>query len=122
MHIQVNASNGIAATDALERWTTEFLTEQLGRFRQDVSSIEVQLTDENHAAKGGAADKRCMLEARINGRAPVAVTHFAPDQDLAIRGAAEKLGRALEHALGKLDRKEHRERDTIRKDADTFAE
>lgn len=121
MHIQVNASNGIAATETLERWANDFLNEQLSRYAQDVTSIEMQLTDENHGAKGGAADKRCMLEARINGRPPVAVTHDAPDQDLAIRGAVEKLDRALDHALGKLDRKARRERDTIRKDVESLS-
>jgi hypothetical protein len=76
--------------------------------------VEVQLTDENHA-KGGN-DTRCMLEARLPGRAPVAVSNIAENQDLAMRGACDKLSRALEHALGKLDR-EHRDRETIRKDA-----
>ena len=122
MHIQVNTSNGIANTEGLERWAADYLNEHLARYRQDVTSVEVQLSDQNHGAKGGSVDKRCMMEARIAGRPPVAVTNEAADQDLAFRGAAEKLGRALDHALGKLDRKEHRERDTIRKDIDTIVE
>lgn len=121
MHIQVNTSNGIANTEGLERWATDYLTERLARFAQDVTSVEVQLSDQNQA-KGGGNDKRCMMEARINGRPPVAVSHDAADQDVAFRGAADKLARALEHALGKLDRKEHRERDTIRRDVDTDVE
>lgn len=115
MHVQVNTSNGIENKDALERWAAEYLNDTLSRFREDVTAIEVQLTDENHGDKG-VADKRCMMEARLTGHAPVAVKHFAPNQDLAFRGAAEKLVHALEHALGKLDRREHRGRDTIRKD------
>lgn len=122
MHIQVNTSNGIANTDGLERWATDYLTEHLERYRQDVTSVEVQLSDQNQATKGGGSDKRCMLEARITGRPPLAVSHDAADQDLAFRGAADKLARALDHALGKLDRKEHRERDTIRRDVDTDVE
>lgn len=118
MHVQVNTSNGIENTEGLERWASDFLNGQLARFDQDITAIEVQLTDENHGDKGGAIDKRCMLEARVTGHAPVAVTHFAPNQDLAVRGAAEKLARALDHKLGKLDRREHRDRDTIRRDAD----
>ena len=121
MKVQVNTSNDIENKDGLERWASDFLNEQLARFDQDISSIEVQLTDENHAAKGGGMDKRCMLEARINGRnAPVAVTNFAANQDLAFRGAADKLAHALEHAFGKLDRKEHRARDTIRRDPEVL--
>lgn len=114
MHVQVNTSNGIENKETLERWASEYLNEQLARFGQDVTSIEVQLTDENHV-KGGGDDKRCMLEARVPGRAPIAVTYFAANQDLAVRGASTKLLHALDHAFGKLDR-EHRDRESIRKD------
>lgn len=116
MKVQVNTSNDIHNKEALETWASEYLNEHLARFEQDITSIEVQLTDENHAAKGGGIDKRCMLEARVAGRAPVAVTNFAPDQNLAFRGAADKLAHALDHAFGKLDRREHRDRDTIRRE------
>ncbi|RYF13937.1 MAG: HPF/RaiA family ribosome-associated protein [Comamonadaceae bacterium] len=116
MKVQVNTSNDIENKNALESWASDYLNEQLGRFDQDITSIEVQMTDENHAAKAGAIDKRCMMEARVAGRAPIAVTNYAPDQNLAFRGAADKLAHALDHAFGKLDRREHRERDTIRRD------
>jgi hypothetical protein len=121
MHVQVNTSNGIDNKETLERWATDYLNEHLARFDQDITSIEVQLTDENHGTKGGSVDKRCMMEARVTGRAPIAVNNHAPDQDLAFRGAAEKLSHALEHAFGKLDRREHRERDSIRRDPEVIA-
>jgi hypothetical protein len=120
MKVQVNTSNDIDNKDALERWASEYLNESLGRFEQDITSIEVQLTDENHAVKGGGVDKRCMLEARVNGHAPIAVTNYAPDQNLAFRGAVEKLSHALDHRFGKLDRREHRMRDTIRRDPEVL--
>lgn len=120
MKVQVNTSNDIDNKEALERWAGDYLNEQLARFEQDITSIEVQMTDENHAAKGGGIDKRCMMEARVNGGAPVAVTNFASDQNLAFRGAAEKLAHALEHRFGKLDRREHRMRDTIRRDPEAL--
>lgn len=122
MKVQVNTSNDIDNKDSLERWASEYINEHLGRFDQDITSIEVQLTDENHATKGGGVDKRCMLEARVAGRAPVAVTAYAPDQNVAFRAATDKLSHALEHAFGKLDRKEHRVRDTIRRDPDALLE
>jgi hypothetical protein len=121
MKVQVNTSNDIDNKDALERWASDYLNEHLARFDQDITSIEVQFTDENHAAKGGGVDKRCMLEARVTGRnAPVAVTNYAPNQDLAFRGAVDKLAHALDHAFGKLDRKDHRVRDTIRRDPEVL--
>lgn len=120
MKVQVNTSNDIDNKDALERWASEYLNEHLGRFDQDITSIEVQITDENHAARGGGIDKRCMMEARVNGHAPVAVTNYGPDQNLAFRGAADKLEHALEHRFGRLDRREHRVRDTIRRDPEVL--
>jgi ribosome-associated translation inhibitor RaiA len=120
MKVQVNTSNDIDNKDALERWASDYLNEHLGRFDQDITSIEVQMTDENHVAKGGNADKRCMLEARVNGIKPIAVTNYAANQDLAFRGASDKLAKALDHEFGKLDRREHRQRDTIRRDPEVL--
>jgi ribosome-associated translation inhibitor RaiA len=120
MKVQVNTSNDIDNKDALERWASDYLNEHLARFEQDITSIEVQITDENHSPKGGGVDKRCMLEARVNGRAPIAVTNYGPDQNLAFRGAADKLQNALDHAIGKLDRREHRVRETIRRDPEAL--
>ena len=114
MKVQVNTSNDIDNKDSLERWANDYLNERLARFDQDITSIEVQMTDENHAAKGGGADKRCMLEARITG--------IKPDRRHQLRGQPgpglprrrREAGHALDHEFGKLDRREHRQRDTIR--------
>jgi ribosome-associated translation inhibitor RaiA len=120
MKVQVNTSNDIENKETLERWASDYLNERLARYEQDITSIEVQLSDENHGTRNGTVDKRCMLEARVNGRAPIAVTNFGPDQNLAFRGASDKLERALDHAFGKLDRREHRVRDTIRRDPEAL--
>ena len=115
MQVQVNTGNGIQNKESLERWADQFLNEALARFRQDITRVEVQLSDEASTRKG-ATDTRCMLEARLTGHDPVAVNHYAQTQDEAFRGATQKLIRAIERAFGKLDRHEHRARDTIRKD------
>ncbi len=116
MQVQVNTSNGIENKETLERWADQFLNESLARFNQEITRVEVQLSDEN-SGKKGAAVKRCMLEARLNGHEPLAVNHHADTQDEAFRGATQRLIRLLEHTYGKLDRHEHRARDTIRKDS-----
>ncbi len=121
MQIQVNTSNGVENKDTLERWATDYLTDALARFAQDVMRVEVQLRDVN-SAKSGANDKRCMLEARIAGRDPVAATHHAPSQDEAFRGATQRLIHLLDHTLGKLDRHQHRDRGTIRRDPSAVIE
>lgn len=112
MQVQVNTGNGTTNKDSLERWAAQFLGESLDRFKQDVTRVEVQISEENGAAKG-AADTRCTLEARLAHYQPVAATHHAANQDLALRGATEKLQHLLAHTLGKLDHK--RDRETIRK-------
>jgi hypothetical protein len=117
MQVQVNTSNGVANKETLERWADEYLNGSLARFSQEITRIEVQLSDEN-SGKNGASQKRCMMEARVNGHAPLAVKHFDETQDEAFRGATQKLIRLLDHTFGKLDRHEHRSRETIRKASD----
>ncbi len=117
MQVLVNTSNGIENKDSLERWASDFLNDTLARFGEDITRIEVQLSDTN-SGKSGAHDKRCMLEARIAGHEPVAATHHAPSQDEAFRGATQRLMNLLDRKLGKLDRREHRDRDTIRREGE----
>lgn len=119
MQVQVNAGNGIENTESLQRWATNHLTDTLARFQQDIIRVEVQLAEEN-SGRAGAADKRCMMEARLAHHQPVAVNHHGETQDEAFRGAARKLLNALDHTLGKL-RDHNRDRGSIRKDAAAVA-
>ena len=73
----------------------------LGRFTAQVTRVEVHLSDEN-SARGGADDKRCMMEARLEGLPPTAVTHQAATVPQALDGAAATLTRSLERMLGRL--------------------
>ncbi len=114
MQVQVNTGSSIDGREALERWATEELTSRLDHFRQDITRIEVHLSDEN-ADKGGT-DKRCVMEARLAAHQPVAVTHHAAGLDEAFRGAQAKLKHLLESTLDK--RKKHRDRESIRRDPD----
>ena len=71
------------------------------------------MSDESSDNKAGLEQKRCVMEARLAHHEPLAVNHNAPNQDLAFRGASDKLKRVLDHTLGKL-RDHHRDRETIR--------
>jgi ribosome-associated translation inhibitor RaiA len=113
MQIQLNTSNGIQNKETLDQWADAEIRQSLSRFAADVTRVEIHLSDENHEAKGGI-DTRCMMEARLAGHAPVAVTHHAANMDEAFRGANDKLKRALDSALGRLN--DHRARESIRKD------
>jgi len=113
MQIQVNTSNGVDGKEALERWADDELRQQLRRFADDVTRVEVHLSDENHE-KAGEGDKCCVMEARLAHHQPLAVTHHAAGLDEAFRGAADKLARLLDSTLGRLHN--HRDRESIRRD------
>ena len=115
MQVQVNTGDGVTGKETLESWATDFVNESLARYAGDLTRVEVQFTDEAKGKHNGI-DMHCMLEARPTGHAPIAVHHTAEDMDQAARGAMQKLIRALEHKFGKLDRHDHRARDTIRRD------
>jgi ribosome-associated translation inhibitor RaiA len=69
-----------------------------GVMRDAVDRFEGQVT---HGDKSGANDMRCLLEARVAGLKNIAVSHQAESLHFAIEGAAAKLTKALESALGK---------------------
>ncbi|RAL22336.1 hypothetical protein DL240_10835 [Lujinxingia litoralis] len=105
MNIQVNTDSSIQGDERLEEIVDTIVSNRIERFRHDVTRVEVHLRDEN-AQKGGADDKHCTMEARVEGLSPLAVSHNADELRAAITGAARKLEHALDSALGK--RKEHR--------------
>ena len=79
----------------------------LDHFRDRITRVEVHLGDEN-GHKGGGADIRCSLEARIEGHQPVGATHHAGSVEEAVEGASDKLDRVLKHTLGRLQDKRAR--------------
>lgn len=103
MQVQVNTDNNIQGEDLATRVGT-MVRHALERFGERVTRVEVHLSDEN-GQKAGDDDKRCLLEARVAGMQPVAVSHQAQTLQQAIDGALDKLKRALESAIGKHDRK-----------------
>ena len=109
MQIQVNADNRLESSEARDDWARGVVDSSMAHFADSVTRVEVHLSDEN-AGKGGAAVLRCKMEARLNGRPPVAVSHDAPGMDAAVNGAAHKLVRATSHALGRADKHAHEER------------
>ncbi len=102
MQIQVNTNNTIEGTENLAEHVQGMVETALERFADRISRVEVHLGDEN-AAKSGQNDKRCMIEARLEGRQPTAVTHHAATLDLAASGAIDKLKRTLTSTLERLD-------------------
>ena len=108
MQIQVNTDHTIEGHEALADKIRGVVENALGRMSDHITRVEVHLTDER-GSKSGKNDKRCMMEARLEGRQPIAVTDEATTLVLAVDGAADKLARLIEHTLGKLhDQRNHR--------------
>jgi ribosome-associated translation inhibitor RaiA len=101
MQILVNSDNHVSSGEAVSERVETIVEGSVQRFADRLTRVEVHLSDTN-GDKHGARDKRCMMEARLAGFAPIAVTHEAPAMIEAIDGAAEKLERALEHAVGRI--------------------
>ena len=107
MQSQLNTDRHISADDKLASQIETALEGALHRFSDQVTRVEVHLSDVN-SDKGGDDDKRCVLEARLAGLRPVAVSHQAASIQQAIDGAAQKLERSLDSTLGKLEEKKGR--------------
>jgi|SRR5690606_26087769 len=100
MNIQVNTDNHIVGREELTTEVKSLVESGLGRFRERITRIEVHLSDEN-SVKGGEDDKRCMIEARIEGLQPTVATHHAGTINDAVHGAVDKIKRALDSTLQK---------------------
>jgi len=101
MQIQVNTDKNIEGSEAFSDYVKATVAKALSHVSAHVTRVEVHLNDEN-GAKSGQHDKRCMMEARLEGRQPTAVTCEAATIELAIVGAADMLKSSLESTLGRL--------------------
>ena len=111
MQIQLNTDTSVQGSDSMAEWAQRELTDRLARFRDHITRVEVHLSDIN-GANGGEMDKRCVLEVRLAGRQPMAVTHVANKVADALTGACDKLLSALDTALGR--ERDAKRRETIR--------
>lgn len=107
MQIQVNSDKTITHDASLEEHVKGVVEDTVGRFGEQITRVEVHLGDINGSHKSGNGDKRCMMEARVNGLPPVAVTDHADSVAQAISGAAGKLQHALDKVLGKRNDVKH---------------
>ena len=101
MHIQVRTDDHIQGGESLASWLQEETASRLSRFRENVSRVEIYVSDTD-AGKTGAGDKRCVIEARPNSRPAIAVNAEADKVASAFVAAIDKLARALDTDLGKL--------------------
>jgi hypothetical protein len=101
MLIQVHTDNNIHRRGETVRLVHSSVEGTVGRFRERITRVEAHLSDTNsHKSKGD--DIRCVLEARLAGLQPIAVSHQAATIEQAVTEAADKLERLIESTLGRL--------------------
>ena len=101
MTIQFNTDNKVSVSEELRAPLISLISEELNRFSHQITRVEVHLSDVN-GDKDGFNDKRCLIEARIAGIKPIAVTNHANTHEQAVGGAVDKLKTSLETIIGRL--------------------
>jgi len=101
MKIQFNTGRNIIGSEELRTSLTSIISGELSRFNDHITRLEVHLSDED-SNKNGVNDKRCMIEARLEGMKPIAVTNHADTQEQAVTGAVQKLKSSLNTIQGRL--------------------
>ncbi|WP_317203986.1 HPF/RaiA family ribosome-associated protein [Janthinobacterium sp.] len=107
MQININTDSTIERNAGLTEHVQSVVDSAVSRFRENITRVEVHLSD-NNSQKSADGDNRCLMEARITGYQAIAVSDHNATLHQAIAGAAEKLKRAIDSALGRLqDSKRH---------------
>lgn len=101
MTIQFNTDKNLTIHEEFRNKLSAHLSEKLNRFSENITRIEAHLSDDN-GHKQGQGDKKCLLEARVEGRPPIAVSALANNYELAVDGAIDKLKSSLDTVFGRL--------------------
>jgi hypothetical protein len=101
MQIQISTDHNIEGHEALAAHLNSIVKKTLKRISSHITRVEIHVSDEN-GLKKGKDDKRCIMEARLENRSPVAVMCNAETLHQAVEGAAGKLIRSVESDLGRL--------------------
>lgn len=102
MIVQFNTDHNIHGSEQLRDKFITLIKDELSKYSSRLTRIEIHLTDED-GKKNGMNDKRCVLEARIEGMQPIAVTSHANTYDQVIDGAIEKIKSSFETIFGRLN-------------------
>ena len=105
MQIQINTDSNIKGGTELENQMNAVVSNSLDRFGEQVSRVEVHISDQNSDKKFGTDDIRCLLEVRLNGLQPISVSDSAATLEQAVDGALEKLTRSLNSTLGRMGKR-----------------
>ncbi len=101
MQIQINTDHNIEGREAVAEHVTQVVQRALSKKSEHITRVEVHLSDEK-SSKSEHHDMRCLMEARLEGRAPLSVSHHAETLHQAIDGASEKLVRIVNSTLDRM--------------------
>ncbi|GAB4399456.1 MAG: HPF/RaiA family ribosome-associated protein [Rhodoferax sp.] len=102
MQVHVQTDNHIHHTDGMDRWAAETVQQKLQRFKDQITRVELHLSDLSGGKNPGQGNVQCVLESRPQGLPPLAVKHQGNNVSQAIEGALEKSLRQLESALARV--------------------
>lgn len=106
MQINIHADHTIDRHQGLDEHVQGVVHAALDRFGEHITSVEVHVTNEL-AEKLEDGENRCTMEARITGYKPVVAKDHNATLHQAVSGAADKLKRAIDSALGRLNDRKH---------------
>lgn len=101
MTIQINTDKHIDGYSRMNEFFSGEIKKEFDRFSNKVTRIEVHFGDEN-SSKFGKNDKRCIIEARVEGKNPIAVTTHSDKIEKAFNEAVIKVKRSLDNTLEKM--------------------
>lgn len=101
MQIQINTDKNVTGSEGLIASSTSVILQELSRYSNQITRVEVHFSDED-GNKDGVNDNRCLVEARLAGMKPIAVTNMANSHEQAFLGALDKLKTSLEKITGRL--------------------
>lgn len=100
MKIQFNTDKTISGEERQEEYFSNLIAKELDRFNAHLTRVEVHLKDEN-GHKENFKDIHCVLEARLEGKKPIAAKDNGTSVSSAVTGATMKLKAALTTAIGR---------------------
>jgi ribosome-associated translation inhibitor RaiA len=99
MQIQIRHDENVQGDK--NEWITSTVQDVLGRYGEQVTTVEVHLADEN-GSKHAEGDIRATVEVRPAGFNPIAATSHGNDIAMALEAALDKVVRMLDGMLGRV--------------------
>lgn len=104
MNIDISTGKNIDGGERFTHYVNGVIEHTMNDFNTQITHVGVHFSDQN-SSKIGVMDKRCVLEYRLAGKSPTAISHDASTVDEAFLGAVEKVKHSLEHTIGKMNRR-----------------